>query len=184
MKKEKDGWDTLFDDEYDDEGNLVEIVDEDDEPEPPKRPKKKKPKKKPIDRNKRHDSILNDVYNKTDTGINIAKKYGVSGAYISQVKTKFRHLKYKPEIKDGKLKCRLCDNQEDLTFHRSYKTGDYIDILCRECDLKAEEDDYVEDPIKLLGQLYSIMATKMKPKTALTESELKIVNLIGGIVEK
>lgn len=213
-KKEKDGWDTLFDDdEFDEEGRIIGFAEKYNKPEPHDEPKKEgeglkilrnlfddvpdpkephdKPKrgrpkktKKPVDNKKRYDSILNDVYNRVDTGINIAKKYGVSGAYISQIKAKFRHLKYKPEIKNGKLKCRLCDNQEDLIFHHDYKAEGYIDILCRGCELDGDENKYVVDPVKLLGQLYSIMITKMKIKGIFTESELKIVDLIGGILEK
>lgn len=85
----------------------------------------------------RYNLMLNDVYNQIDCGINIAKKYNVTAGHISQIKKKFSQLKYKPLIKDGKLKCHLCDNQESLTFHHNHETGEFISILCRVCNRKV-----------------------------------------------
>lgn len=88
--------------------------------------------------NENHDLMLNDLYFKRDIQANIAKKYGYSPGYISQIKTKFKQLKYKPKIEDEKLVCYKCGNKDHLEFHYNRSTGELIILVCHSCNLKID----------------------------------------------
>lgn len=91
--------------------------------------------------NENYDLMLNDIYFRRDNQANIAKKYGCTAGYISQIKTKFKQLKYKPKIEDGKLVCYNCENKNLLEFHYNRSTGELISLVCHSCKLKIQYDE-------------------------------------------
>ena len=93
-----------------------------------------------ISYNMRYTLILNDM-NDNITNREIANKYNTTIYYIRQIRKKFDQLKYKPLVKNGRLKCRLCDNQKGLIIHHIHKTREYICILCWGCNLMIGDNE-------------------------------------------
>ena len=113
---------------------------------------------KEISENTRYTFILNDIHNNIMNNAEIANKYKVSPWYIIQIRKRFDQLKYKPLIKNGKLKCQLCDKQNNIVIHHIHKTGKYIAILCRGCNVMVRENEleYVEKYTKVSKLMVNI----------------------------
>nr|BDI55105.1 MAG: transcription elongation factor Elf1 [uncultured archaeon] len=88
-----------------------------------------------------NDLMLNDIYFRRYIQANIARKYGYSAGYISQIKTKFKQLKNKPKIEDGRLVCYKCGNKDHLEFHYNRSTGELIILVCHSCNLKIQYNE-------------------------------------------
>jgi len=90
----------------------------------------------------KRDEIINDLCLSGLKQIEIAKKFVVSGSYISQIRTKLRKLKYKPKIKEGRVVCFKCEkNDKGLIFHHIRNTGEFISLICHPCNNKLEQNE-------------------------------------------
>ncbi len=88
--------------------------------------------------NERRYKYLNQIYFKEDIQANIAKGWGKTPTYISQIAKKFRQLKNSPFTIDNKLVCCMCKDEEKkyLIFHHDHATGEQIALVCQSCNLK------------------------------------------------
>lgn len=123
-----------------------------------------------------NDLMLNDIYFRRDIQANIAKKYGYSAGYISQIKTKFKQLKYKPKIEDGKLVCYKCGNKDHLEFHYNHSTGELIILVCHSCNLKVQYNE-----IEHISNEVSEVNTKLLDKFVLLMIKARIDSEDYGI---
>lgn len=99
------------------------------------------------DRNKER---LYDVYFKTDTIENLAKKYDIPKDYLNKIKSKFEKLKYSPRIEGNKLVCYQCgmESKKRLVFHHNHKTNEYIALVCDSCNQKLDNNESVIYPLR------------------------------------
>lgn len=122
-----------------------------------------------------YDNLLNDIIKNEETEKYLALKYGVSKSYVSKVKRMIDGLQYSPIIKNGFIKCHLCDNQENLIIHRDTATGRYIAILCHTCKRKHKnfglENNMDKEKECLLPFMWDLMNNKMSFKIQPTEEE-------------
>jgi len=123
-----------------------------------------------------YDLMLNDIYFRRDIQANIAKKYGFSAGYISQIKTKFKQLKYKPKIEDGKLVCYKCGNKDRLEFHYNRSTGELMILVCHSCNLKIRYDE-----IEHISDEVSEVNTELLDKFVLLMIKARIDSEIYGV---
>jgi len=92
-----------------------------------------------IPRHKEYNQIINDVFFKVDSDLNLSKKYDVSIKRIEHIKKQIEQLKYPPKIKDGKIVCYKCDDK--LEFHHNHKTGRAIALICRSCNRRIGNNE-------------------------------------------
>lgn len=118
------------------------------------------------DRNKER---LYDVYFKTDTIENLAKKYGIPTDYLNKLKIKLEKLKYPPRIEGNKLVCYQCgmESKKRLVFHHNHKTNEYIALVCDSCNQKLENNESVIYPLEI------------PPKSNLRDQE--VINYLNGM---
>jgi hypothetical protein len=91
--------------------------------------------------------MLSAIYDGTLLGSQLAIRYGVSEARISQIKLNLRCLKYKPERDEhGSLVCHVCESATDLVFRKHRKTGEVLALICSTCN-KDWEDPPVNDQV-------------------------------------
>ena len=98
----------------------------------------------------RNKERLYDIYFKTDTIENLAKKYEIPKDYLNKIKNKLKKLKYPPRIEDNKLVCYQCgkENEKRLIFHHNHKTNEYIALVCDSCNQKLENNESVIYPLQ------------------------------------
>ncbi|MFW9972981.1 MAG: hypothetical protein ACFFDF_22540 [Candidatus Odinarchaeota archaeon] len=97
-------------------------------------------------RNENATKMLKDLILKNDTQVNIAKKYGYSESYISQIAKQIKQLKYKPIIKNGILLCFKCENESELFDIHHDHSKDFsqpIAIVCHGCNIKLRNNELV-----------------------------------------
>ena len=98
----------------------------------------------------RNKERLYDIYFKTDTIENLAKKYEIPRDYLNKIKSKLKKLKYPPRIEDNKLVCYQCgkENEKRLVFHHNHKTNEYIALVCDSCNQKLENNEGIIYPLQ------------------------------------
>lgn len=96
---------------------------------------------------KRNKERLYDIYFKTDTIENLAKKYKIPKDYLNKIKKKFERLKYPPKIDNNKLVCYQCGKGKDkrLVFHHNHQTDEFIALVCDSCNQKLDNDESIID---------------------------------------
>ena len=117
------------------------------------------------------------------TGVEIAKKYNLSEARISQIKKKIKLLKHRPRIEDNNVVCYLCGSNQYLGFHEDEA------ILCKACTFKygkegAEEwkegfkelYDFFQDIMKNIN----IIKNKEKWNDLLQKRNLVLIDKLRG----
>lgn len=95
----------------------------------------------------RNKERLYDIYFKTDTIENLAKKYEIPKDYLNKIKKKFERLKYPPKIDNNKLVCYQCGKGKDkrLVFHHNHQTDEFIALVCDSCNQKLGNDESIID---------------------------------------
>ena len=89
------------------------------------------------------DRMLNDIYFRRDSQINIAKKYGYTPGYISQIQKKFNQILSKPLVKNDILLCSVCESPENLVFQIS-KSNEVIALVCKSCRRKLKGNGAID----------------------------------------
>jgi len=119
-------------------------------------------------RNKNSSNMLRDLVLKKDTQINIARKYGYSESYISQIAKQIRQLKYKPKIKNDELICFKCEKESDqFDIHHNKENPLPIAIVCHTCNIRLENNELIyEEERKKQVLLKYLMANTNEEITA------------------
>lgn len=95
----------------------------------------------------KYTEILNDIFFKKDTQVNLAKKHNCSQSYISLIKKKLYSLQIKPIIISEMISCSNCKSIEKLQIIKKSKRN--IKILCSNCKINNNDEDKIEEIIKL-----------------------------------
>lgn len=113
--------------------------------------------------NMKYTLILNDINDNIMNDSKIAIKYNTLAHQIKRKRKKFNQLKYKPLVKNGRLRCQLCNNQTGFVFHHNHKTGELIAILCWGCNNLIGNNDLTPTP-RLYEKKKNRKKTKIKRK--------------------